>query len=533
MKSTSLSTSLVKKSLSALMAFAIILTSLVLPVDSHAASTQVGSDFDGKMVVIKVYGKNHAGNVQYRPTGVQEANVVCDPIYDGNGTNGIQDNETWKFTYVPAYGAYYITVQYDSGLSLNSKYGRDCPKGSQVKVYRTNSSDTASLWRVYRNSNGSCSLQNVASGYWLDLDGGRTNPGTRLNNWVRDTQTNNQSFDLVKIGGTTAAKSVGSALNGKSVIFRSRGINAVMNVQYRPSGVTEANVVADPIDDGNGRQDNEIWYLTYVPAYDAYYITIKYDRGLSLNSKYGAGAAKGSQICVYRTNSSDLASLWRIYQNSDGSYSLQNVASGFWVDLDGGRGAAGTRYNNWVRDTKNQFFDIITVGTTSSASSSSSSSSSFDPVWPCTSKTVNCLYRYSDGDIHSTRYGSGCGIDIGAPKGEAVVAVESGTVIEAGYSTDSGFGNYIKVQHPNGYTSLYAHLSKITVNKGNNVSRGQKIGEVGNTSAKYKNLGYHLHFEMGVNDTPGKAVDTYQLYYKNKYSLKLQQAAAKYNTPLK
>lgn len=154
---------------------------------------------------------------------------------------------------------------------------------------------------------------------------------------------------------------------------------------------------------------------------------------------------------------------------------------------------------------------------------------SFDPIWPC-EKTykVTCLYKYSSGKKHSSRFATG--IDIGAPNGENVLAVEDGTVIKSEYSTSSGFGNWIMIKHNNGKVSLYAHLSKRSVSTGKVVKKGDVIGKVGNTSAKYS-IGDHLHFELGNSNIPGAAGDPWKEYFKPKYGskVKLVQAAAKYH----
>ena len=158
--------------------------------------------------------------------------------------------------------------------------------------------------------------------------------------------------------------------------------------------------------------------------------------------------------------------------------------------------------------------------------------SGFDPIWPCSNTyIVTTLYKYSSGAKHSCYFKYG--IDIGAPKGENVVAVEAGTVIYSGYSTTSGFGNYIKIKHDNGKISLYAHLNTRNVSSGTRVFKGQTIGTVGNSSAKYKNMGAHLHFELGNNNLGGAGGDSYQEYYKTKYSNKiiLTQAAQRFNRP--
>lgn len=158
-------------------------------------------------------------------------------------------------------------------------------------------------------------------------------------------------------------------------------------------------------------------------------------------------------------------------------------------------------------------------------------SGGFDPIWPLrNSYTVTTLYKYSSGQKHSTRFKYG--IDMSAPRGEEVLAVESGTVICSEYSKSSGFGNWIMIRHNNGKVSLYAHLDERFVFVDQNVSKGTVIGKVGNTSAKYK-VGYHLHFELGESNTSGAVGDPWMEFFKPKYGSKvtLTQAAAKYPTP--
>jgi murein DD-endopeptidase MepM/ murein hydrolase activator NlpD len=84
------------------------------------------------------------------------------------------------------------------------------------------------------------------------------------------------------------------------------------------------------------------------------------------------------------------------------------------------------------------------------------------------------------------------GIDIAARKGTIVKASRSGHVI---YSSNqiSGYGNMIIVKHSDNFSTVYAHLSKFDVRKGQFVTRGQKIGRVGRTG---RATGSHLHFEI-------------------------------------
>ncbi|WP_299876061.1 M23 family metallopeptidase [uncultured Cocleimonas sp.] len=91
------------------------------------------------------------------------------------------------------------------------------------------------------------------------------------------------------------------------------------------------------------------------------------------------------------------------------------------------------------------------------------------------------------------------GMDIAAPEGRSVKAAESGTVLWVGNLFFSG--NVIYVDHGNGLLSLYAHLSKMNVKKGQQVKRGEIIGKVGKTG---RVTGAHLHWTVYLN---GNAVD--------------------------
>ena len=86
------------------------------------------------------------------------------------------------------------------------------------------------------------------------------------------------------------------------------------------------------------------------------------------------------------------------------------------------------------------------------------------------------------------------GVDYAAATGTPVRSVGDGTVDFAG--VQGGFGNVVMVKHRNNQTTVYAHLSRISVKKGQNVSQGQNIGAVGATGWA---TGPHLHFEFRVN----------------------------------
>jgi murein DD-endopeptidase MepM/ murein hydrolase activator NlpD len=86
------------------------------------------------------------------------------------------------------------------------------------------------------------------------------------------------------------------------------------------------------------------------------------------------------------------------------------------------------------------------------------------------------------------------GVDYAAPTGTAVRSIGDGVVEFAG--VQNGFGNVVFVKHRNNHTTVYAHLSRIDVQRGQNVNQGQNVGAVGSTGWA---TGPHLHFEFRVN----------------------------------
>jgi murein DD-endopeptidase MepM/ murein hydrolase activator NlpD len=89
------------------------------------------------------------------------------------------------------------------------------------------------------------------------------------------------------------------------------------------------------------------------------------------------------------------------------------------------------------------------------------------------------------------------GLDIAVDFGTPVSATADGLVIWA--APHSGYGNIVVLYHSNGITTRYAHLSKITVEPGARVRRGDQIGHAGSTG---RSTGPHVHYEVRENDQP-------------------------------
>ncbi|KHQ52169.1 Peptidase, M23/M37 family protein [Mameliella alba] len=99
-------------------------------------------------------------------------------------------------------------------------------------------------------------------------------------------------------------------------------------------------------------------------------------------------------------------------------------------------------------------------------------------------------FGYRWGRLHA-------GTDFAAPHGTPIYSTADGVVIHADWQ--SGYGRLVKIQHEFGIETRYAHMSKIRVKVGQRVSRGDRIGDMGNTG---RSTGTHLHYEVRVGGKP-------------------------------
>ncbi|MGO4889045.1 peptidoglycan DD-metalloendopeptidase family protein [Anaerobacillus sp. MEB173] len=104
--------------------------------------------------------------------------------------------------------------------------------------------------------------------------------------------------------------------------------------------------------------------------------------------------------------------------------------------------------------------------------------------WPAVGGYISSYQGTRWGRFHK-------GIDIARPSNHNILAADNGTVSFAGW--DGGYGNKVIINHNNGYSTVYAHLSSIDINVGDTVGSGQKIGVMGSTG---NSTGVHLHFEV-------------------------------------
>lgn len=128
------------------------------------------------------------------------------------------------------------------------------------------------------------------------------------------------------------------------------------------------------------------------------------------------------------------------------------------------------------------FISMLFITTTTSFAAENESGFMEDLIWPTVGEVT---------DSFGTRDGKHYGIDIAAPEGTPVVSVAGGTVSRSYHSHT--YGQVVFIKHNNGLETVYAHLHERSVNEGEQVEEGERIGSVGNTG---RSSGNHLHFEV-------------------------------------
>jgi murein DD-endopeptidase MepM/ murein hydrolase activator NlpD len=168
------------------------------------------------------------------------------------------------------------------------------------------------------------------------------------------------------------------------------------------------------------------------------------------------------------------------YPGNDVDLTNPKIDSGSWVMVPGGQ----REFVQWL---------VPTIAKGKSGTSGTSQSACPGGAvggggftWPADAHTLS-----------GNDYWSGhLGIDIAAGEGATVYAADSGVVTMAQGGYNYGYGNVIQIDHGNGYSTVYAHLSAIFVSVCQSVSQGQQIATSGNTG---NSEGAHLHFEVRQN----------------------------------
>lgn len=108
---------------------------------------------------------------------------------------------------------------------------------------------------------------------------------------------------------------------------------------------------------------------------------------------------------------------------------------------------------------------------------------------------INNEFGFRRNPFGGRTYEFHAGMDIDGERGDMVVAPANGTVVFAGFK--GGYGNMVELDHGNGLSTRYGHMSKLETEVGSTVTRGQLIGQVGSTG---RSTGPHLHYELLLND---------------------------------
>jgi len=138
----------------------------------------------------------------------------------------------------------------------------------------------------------------------------------------------------------------------------------------------------------------------------------------------------------------------------------------------------------------------LTMGLTRNATTADWVRASAAPnLWPVEGKVTGSFGERIDpfngeGAFHS-------GVDISSPVGTQIIAPADGVVVLSEFT--GGYGRCIEINHGNGISTRYGHLSGFAVAEGQTVHRGDVIGFVGDSG---RSTGPHLHYEVRINDTP-------------------------------
>lgn len=116
-------------------------------------------------------------------------------------------------------------------------------------------------------------------------------------------------------------------------------------------------------------------------------------------------------------------------------------------------------------------------------------------IWPCKG-IISSPYGIRFHPIFRTRFFHPA-IDIANKRNTPIVATADGVVVFSGWM--SGYGNVIAIEHGHKYRTVYAHLAKSLVKKGEFVTKGQEIAKMGNTG---RSTGPHVHYELHLNKRP-------------------------------
>lgn len=414
--------------------------------------------YDNNSDVAKVCGKNQAAlRNHYEQYGKREGRApskLFDPKYY------LQVHADLK----KAFGNDYVAV-YNHFVTYGINEGRQGSESFNVSVYKANYSDL-------RNAFGNNNLLYLKHYREYGISEQR-NATSKITNNTSSSSSKNQ---LIEDGYYTIQKE-----------------KYGLNVQYAPtSGI--GNIVLDPVNN----EKNEIFYIQYVNAHKAYYITPYYRSSVAINALYGASCQSGSQVKAHPSNTNDTASLWYITKDNNNLYYFQNVACKMYITVNG-NATTGTALVMKKKQTSNQGF-VLNKATTSTDTSSNNTSTNTLKIYNYDASGWNANGNGWNHDSSSGKYFGHLGVDyIKTGSNVPVCAIADGTVVYSNKTSKNG--NTVTIKHSiNGKTfySFYAHMKDGTrVAKNKTVKAGEQIGVMGNTGSSTST---HLH--LGIYTGP-------------------------------
>ena len=235
---------------------------------------------------------------------------------------------------------------------------------------------------------------------------------------------------------------------------------------------------------------------------DGYYTITALHSGKVLDVE-NSGAYDGANVLQWTLHGGDNQK-WKIVKTSDGYYSFISKNSGLYLDANGAKAANEVNIQCWTGNgTKAQKFILESVSVDGKEyqdfEQQTQGAISFqmplaDARCSWTSSSNWSWGENANGGGYSSSRVYHLGVDL-IGSSDDVYATADGTVVKSGWNNANG--NYIVIQHNlsgNTIYSFYAHLASRDVSVGTTVSKGQKIGVVGNTGSSSR--GKHLHFGM-------------------------------------
>jgi len=172
-----------------------------------------------------------------------------------------------------------------------------------------------------------------------------------------------------------------------------------------------------------------------------------------------------------------------------GDFAHPNIKTGTWIMIPGGQRAFITLSAPRITRANPAVAKVLGPGFCSKVNDGPIGTGTF--IWPTTEKYLSG-YDYSPGTNH-------WGIDIAGKTGNPIYAADNGVVVYAGWN-EWGYGNVVVIDHGNGWQTLYAHLSAMSVQCGTSVNQGSTIAQMGSTGASSRP---QLYFEM-LSDKYGR-----------------------------